>query len=90
VDFVEHVTGYNMLLHLEMIKCSSEILPQSAEKELTIARVGHDGKEIKDMAEVLPNAADDLDPWHFKKLEMNHFAEHCKKRRTWVPPDAIM
>ena len=78
-----------MLLHLEMMKCSKEILPQSAERELTIrgyeyirkklpiSRVGHDGKEIKDMTVVLPDVADDLDPWHFKKLEMNHFNEHC-------------
>jgi len=77
VDFIEHVTGKNMLLHLEMTKCSSQLLPQSAEKVLSVARVGHDGKEIKCMAEILPEAADDLDPWHFKKVEMNHFSEHC-------------
>jgi len=71
VDFVEHVTGKNLLLHMEMIDCSSQLLPQS------IARVGHDGKEVKDIFAIDPTVADDLDPWHFKKLEMGHYVEHC-------------
>jgi hypothetical protein len=35
VDFVEHVTGKNLLLHLEMSSCSKELMPQAAEKELS-------------------------------------------------------
>ena len=34
VSFVEHVTGKNLLLHLEMSWCSKELMPQSNEKEL--------------------------------------------------------
>jgi hypothetical protein len=89
VDFVEHVTGKNMLLHLEMAKCDSTLLPQAAEKQLVIkgykyikerlpiARVGHDGKQIKDLKELDPDVADDLDPWHCKKCEMIHYHDHC-------------
>jgi len=84
VDFIEHVTGKQMILHLEMIKCSSQLSPQSAEKELTVSRVGHDGKEIKDMCEIIPGVADDLDPWHFKKLEMSHFTEYCTGDSTEI------
>ena len=89
VDFVEHVTGKNLLLHLEMSSCSKELMPQAAEKELIIrgykhiksqlpvSRVGHDGKEVKNVKEIDPTVADDLDPWHFKKLELKHFKEDC-------------
>ena len=34
VSFIEHTTGKKLLLHLETIKCSSQILPQTAEKIL--------------------------------------------------------
>jgi hypothetical protein len=27
--------------------------------------------------EIDPTVADDLDPWHFKKLELKHFKEDC-------------
>lgn len=97
VDFVEHVTGKNMLLHLEMTKCSSQLLPQSAEKKLIvkgykyikeqglpIARVGHDGKEITDISILDPTVAEDLDPWHFKKVEMGHYVEHCTNETKCV------
>ena len=85
VDFVEHITGKNLLFHLEMTECSKKLMLQGAEKELIIrgykyiksmlpvARIEHDGKEIKDIHEIDPNVADDLDPWHFQKLEMGHF-----------------
>jgi len=39
VNFVEHVTGENLLLHLEMTKCSKELMPQAAEKELLLELV---------------------------------------------------
>jgi len=68
---VEHITGKQLLLHLETTECSASLLPQS------IARVGHDGKEIKDIREIDPDIAEDLDPWHFKKGEMTHFRDHC-------------
>lgn len=89
VNFVEHVTGKNLLLHLEMSSCSKELMPQAAEKELInrgykyiksqlpVSRVGHDGKEVKDVKAIDPSVADDLDPWHFKKLELGHFQDHC-------------
>lgn len=65
VDFVEHVTGKQMLLHLEMDKCSKELMPQS------VSRVGHDGKELKDIHEIDASVADDLDPWHCLKRQMD-------------------
>jgi len=30
--------------------------------------------------EIDPNIADDLDPWHFKKLEMGHYNDFCTER----------
>lgn len=96
VDFVEHVTGKNLMLHLETTQCSSSLLPQSAEKELIkqgytfvksqipIARVGHDGKEIKDVHEIDPDVAEDLDPWHFKKGEMHHYKEFCIEKTKCI------
>ena len=43
VDFVEHVTGKNIFLHLEMSTCSKELMPQGAEKVL----INHGYKYIK-------------------------------------------
>jgi len=84
VDFVKHITGKNMLLHLEMANCSSKLLPQS------VTRVGHDGKKLKEIHNIDQTVADDLDPWHFKKLEMAHFVEYCCERRAWISFDAFM
>ena len=44
---------------------------------LLLIQMDCDGKEIKDMKEIDSNVADDLHPWHFKKLEMGYFKEHC-------------
>jgi len=66
------VTGKSLLLHLEMTSCSKQLMPQGA-----VSRVGHDGKEVKDVKEIDSNVAEDLDPWHFQKLEIGHFVDHC-------------
>jgi hypothetical protein len=89
VSFVEHVTGKNLLLHLEMGLCSKEMTPQAAEGKLIVAgykaiksilpvdRVGHDGKQVTDATKIDPAVQEDLDPWHFQKGEVKHFKAHC-------------
>jgi len=65
-----------------MAACNDLLLPQQGEKPLIIqgykyiksripiGRVGHDGKRVKDIQEIDSGVAEDLDPWHFKKLEL--------------------
>ena len=48
------------------------------------------------MTEILPDATDNLDPQHFKKVEMNHFSEYCtdqtkcvmSNRKQGIPADS--